>query len=564
MKSFKKSSILIALLTGSLILSGCTLSGVDSRLNGSNDNESSYHETPPTTDPNQHSFSYAKEHKIGNITVIRERGQAIPREGLTFSISEINKEFIFDYLDGVIEKGKEGQRPFINEAYTLYLADMNNDGCRDFIFTTTDGRSRRNLGALVVVYDYKNQTELFRLDDPGEFDYFVTLEDGKFVIHQNIEYLYDDPYDIENYKYVGKANLEIVDNKITANWQNFLNIDYAEISVTLADKNLTPVTLLTFDTPNTYVIENADVNNLYCINVNAVRNSGNYDDLKENLPVGYRLNGYYDIIQNKANNHQDSVCINIDGHKLKYEQVYENTNRESITVEINISGRTYNLIFENINIEYNSENNLIKYLGWDFKKSQITGHRHEYIPGGNRNPYTEEEYPFMTIATSTTLESKQYQYTTLESIVAEVNPSLVDTSCPARHYIYEVGSKEYIFDAYNKYIHYNGNFYRIIDQQSGYNTTTGTLRFRDGHESLRVDAYVPGLNSQVVENATKIYFNDKKMTDSEKVSFPDRAQYSFVIAGNTFYIVDAKTFFKGTTKYEIYSANDFSVLFPIV
>ena len=81
---------------------------------------------------------------------------------------------------------------------------------------------------------------------------------------------------------------------------------------------------------------------------------------------------------------------------------------------------------------------------------------------------------------------------------------------------------------------------------------------------IRVEALVPGLESQVIQNATDIIFKLTNISNHNEVErYKQNASYTFTIAGNQFYIVDAKTMILNSGKYEVVSDADFSSLFPV-
>ena len=329
MKKILNKSILIASLLGALIITGCKDLPFNSIGSGTDD-------TSSASSSVDNCISYQGE-TLNGVTTILDFGQACPVEGLTFEVESLNQEFLLKNNDLYV---KDADRWFLSFVTTLYLADANKDGYLDFIFTSLGERSMNDAGVWIGVYDYKNSQYIYRLDDPNEFDYRVYFSENNFVVEQASGDYWNSNNVLERGRLVGKGILDFSGAQITTKWQNFLNIDSYDFSVTLAGKDRTPVEVKPTIESDTYVVENASVDNAYCITTNIKRNSGNYDDLTEDLPVGYRLNGDYRLIQATANNRQDNVIINLDAYNLKYKET------KSAVVEVCVSDFIYKIVFQ--------------------------------------------------------------------------------------------------------------------------------------------------------------------------------------------------------------------------
>ncbi len=551
MKKILNKSILIASLLGALIITGCKDLPFNSIGSGTDD-------TSSASSSVDNCISYQGE-TLNGVTTILEPGQACPVEGLTFEVESLNQEFLLKGNDLYV---KDADRWFLSFVTTLYLADANKDGHVDFIFTSLGERSMNDAGVWVGVYDYKNSQYIYRLDDPNEFDYRVYFSENNFVVEKASGDYWNSKNVIERGRVVGKGILDFSGARITTKWQNFLNIDSYDLSVTLAGKDRTPVEVKPTIESDTYVVENASVDNAYCITTNIKRNSGNYDDLTEDLPVGYRLNGDYRLIQATANNRQDNVIINLDAYNLKYKET------KSAVVEVCVSNFIYKIVFQFDTYDYAADHKtLIKELGWNFTKTDIVKFYTEFIPGSGDDSYGEESYPFVYVSVAGNEEATQTSYNILEGKVVNIDPALVKKLEYPSTYNFKTSDNKYTLLTHDSFIEYNGNFYLIIyarDYSYAFGLSNGYVRFRDAYKELRVEAYVPGLESHVVQNATDILFQQKSInTEAQRETLKNNAQYTFNIAGNQFYIIDAKTMILNSAKYEVVSEADFSSLFPV-
>lgn len=553
MKKILNKSILIASLLGALIITGCKDLPFNSIGSGTDD-------TSSASSSVDNCISNQGE-TLNGVTTILGLGQACPVEGLAFKVESLNQEFLLKNNDLYV---KDADRWFLSFVATLYLADANKDGYLDFIFTSLGERSMNDAGVWVGVYDYKNSQYIYRLDDPNEFDYRVYLSENNFVVEQTSSDYWNSKNVIERGRLVGKGILDFSGAQITTKWQNFLNIDSYDFNVTISNSSRTPVTLKTGE-DNTFIVEHASVDNAYCITTNIIRNNNNYNDLTSDLPVGYRLNGDYRLIQAVANNKQDNVIITLDATKLAYNEC------DVATVEVCVSGFIYKIIFDFDTLDYDpNHTTLMETLGWSFPRSHLLEFTREYIPGPDNDPYTEEENPFLTVSTVTVdnnREAVEESYKILEAKITEIDPALVDTSRNPCTYIFKTRNNAYSYTSQGSYIKYNNSYYLMVYAENysyALGVSTAYLRFRDERSEIRVEALVPGLESQVIQNATDIIFKSTNISNHDQVErYKQNASYTFNIAGNQFYIIDAKTMILNSGKYEVVSDADFSQLFPV-
>lgn len=545
MKKIKSKSILIGALLGGLILTGCQALSNPSTSDSSVD-------TTPSNSNESHTFE-----SINGVTTILKKGEATPKEGLPFSVTSLNEEFVLKSA-GLYGKGDE--RPFIAYVLALYLADLNKDGYDDFVFVSDNNRPLKAAGTWIGAYDYHNRQVLYRLDEAAQFDYQISFDGSNLIVEQYTTDYFDSNNVFEKGRMVGKGILDYSGEEITTKWQNYLNIDSYDFNVTLADKTRTPVTMKPSSEANTYVIENASVDDAYCITTNIKRNSGNYDDLTTDLCVGYRLNGYYRLIQATANNRQDNVIVSLKAFNLKYEE------SKSAVVEVCVSGFIYKIVFQIDTYDYASDHKtLIEYFGWNFTKSDIVEFYSEFIPGVDDNRYGEESYPFVYVSVASNQEATETSYDILEAKVVEIDPALVKKlESPSRYY-FKTNDNSYSCCVHNAMFEYNDVFYLIVYSKNysyAFSASNGYVRFRDTYSEITVEPSVPGLTSHVIQNANSIRFQQRSINTTAQVEqYERRRQYTFTVASNEFYIIDSKTMVKGNAKYEVVTDNDFSSLF---
>lgn len=549
MKKIKSKSTLIGVMLGALILSGCQGFPRHAIANSDSDTSSSYANSASLIETN------------GEITIIKQRNEELPKEGVTFKIDSLDQEFYIKDDDLYAKsKNENADRLCLYYVTALYLVDVNKDGHLDLVYSSLGERSRKSAGSWIGIYDYLNYTELYRLDDANQFDYYLDLIDSKFVVTQSTTDYFETKNVLELGRVVGKGILDYSGTTIITRWQNYLNIDSYDFSVTLTDKDRTPVEVKPTYGTGIYVVD-ASVDNAYCITTNVKRNSGNYDDLTDNLPVGYRLNGYYRLVQAAATNKQDNVLITLEANTMRY------NDSKSAVVEVCVSGFIYRIVFQIESYDYaTSHKTLMQKFGWNFTKSEIVEFACEYIPGPKDNRYSEETYPFVMVSVASGWEATETSHYILEALVVEVDPSLVKKTEYSSRYIYKTGNNKYSCVVHDAIFEYNDAFYLIVYSKNydyAFGKSDGYVRLRDAHKDLAVDAYVSGLQSQVVHNATDIRFKQRSINNTaEKESLKNGASYTFTIAGNQFYIIDAKTMVMGSSKYEVVSEADFSSLFP--
>lgn len=383
----------------------------------------------------------------------------------------------------------------------------------------------------------------------------------------HVEQLITDDYESKNVlelnRVVGKGILEYSQSDIKTNWENFLKINSFNVNVTLADKSRTPITLKPSEEKNTYIIEHASVGKAYCITTNIIRNSGDYGDLWTNLPVGYCFNHEYRLVQAVSNNHQDNVIVTLEPDYLKKQD------KKSACVEACISSFNFKLIFSYDTLNYDSnDKTLKKALNWDFSKDELIEFSREYVPGSGFNKIEEEYAPFMTVSIANGEEATKASYAMLEGYVSEIDPDLVLRLEEPSHYIFKTNDKVYSFDAHNPFIQYDNAFYLIVyskDYSYATGNSKGYNRFRDSHDEIRVEANIPGISVKVIENANKILFKSSSIKKDEANEYQLSAEYTFTIAGNHFYVRDAKSMLlvnnMYTEMYTVVSEYDFSSLF---
>lgn len=526
MKTLFPKSLLTFLLTGSFLLSGCNLN-----------NESSL--------PQEEGDDIIDI--IGNDLVRPKKGEELSFEDFP------NVKFYFsDY--GFFKDTKSDRLLFY--PCTLYLYDVNQDGYRDFCYYSTEG-SLMGQNACVKVYDYRNQEEIFCLDDYGEFNYYLIKENGKLVISQ---YLSASGYHLDTAnRLVAKAHFEYKNGEVKAKWLNNLNVDNVSFRITATDGSQSfYVSSLQEDTI-TYIVNNARVDTLYHLKINVSRENGKYDDLTENLPVSYRLTGDYNITQAKASNIEDNVYINLKPDVIKKNE------QSDVTISINVSGHLFNIRFTNIDINYKEGIlTLREALGWNFSKDEVTKYRYETISGSYNNVTPEEYDPFVNVYECTNSDAIQSKYDGLDSLVVEVDPALAYVEKYPMSSFYATSEGEYVVRTSNGYIINNGKYYLIIKNNAGdYAPTSGSyLRFRDNRSLIGVHANISGYEDRTLYSLNKIIFDEDYITNSQKNLYKaEEARYSINVAGNIFYIKDATTMFNNRYVYNVVSKFNFSQLF---
>ncbi len=552
MKSIKTKS-LFAILLSAFALSSCQ-DLIDDPLVSVSDTSSTAQSVTCSggTSVPETSSSTLPQASLGEmdngVIVIKQANEQIPGDGLSFRVDSLNEEFTL-YLSRLYVKGED--KPFVGMLDSLFLADANKDGYLDFIYTTADGRSLKNAGFWVRVYDYHNDKELFRLDDPDIWDYEMNFEEHRIVVEKyNTDYFYSKNV-LKLNRLVGKGVLDYSNPTIKVDWQNFLNADSFNINVTTADSSRTPITMRAGQRENTFVVEHATADKAYCITTNLVRNNGNYDDLLTDLPVGY----YGDclFVQAAANNHQDNVIVSFEG-------AIQGMEEETYFVEACVSGYEFEIYFDFDTLEDPSDiPTLMQTMGWNFSKNELIEYSHEYIPGGDFNAFSEEDYPFMYVSVAREGEATKVSYNLLEGTVAPIDPALVNGVYSVGHHKFKTSSQTYTLDECGPFFEYGTSFYLVTSYKDYFYATSNSetyYRFRDEHTEITVESYA-GNGTKVLQNANKIIFKQETARAIEE-RVPD---YKLTIAGNTFEIMDYKTMFKGSTRYTAVSSYDFSSLY---
>ena len=555
MKNFRNKSLFLAVLSA-FVLTGCQVMShteLETKSTGSVETQ-----TPNVVDPAINAPEARVREMDNGVIVIKQADERVPDEGLTFRVDSLNEEFTLELSE---LSSKDTGKELLDSVYTLFLADVNNDGYLDFVYTT-GMRLRVEAGTWIGIYDYHNGKELYRLDDPKVWDYRLNFENHQITVSKyNTDY-YDTANVLELNRLVGKGVLDYSGETITTKWQNFLNADSFNIGVTTADRARTPMTMEPGQRENAFVIKHTDPDKAYCITTDILRNSGNYDDLSTNLPVGY----YCDCLikQAVASNHQDNVIVSFEG-------VLQGMEEGSYFVEACVSGYEFEIIFEFDSLSHiSTAPTLMQTAGWSFTKQELLEYSHEFIPGGVFDADSEEIYPFMYVAVAREGEATSYSYNLLEGRVAEIDAALVNTSFPISHYNFKTSARTYTLDEYGPFFKCGDSFYSVIswrDYSYANSNSNGYDRFRDERTEITVEPMVSSHEAKVLRNANKIIFDSKSLKENEKTSLLNRAQYSFTIANNTFYVIDSKTMvwisdlYTVASKCTVVSDYDFSSLF---
>ena len=557
MKNSKNKLSFVAVLLSVFLLSACQQEQIDSTHSesGASSIPQNSSDTSGTSSGSIGGQAYVRDRDNG-VIVIKQTFEGIPLEGLVFKVDSLNEEFTLELRDLYT---KDENKRVLSSVGSLFLADVNKDGYDDFIYTCSS-RLMKEAGTFVVVYDYHNEKELYRLDEPNEFNYTLVFTNHQILVNQHTADYYESKNYFEVGRLVGEGLLDYSEREIAVKWRNFLNIDSIDLRVTTADASRTPMELKRGQEADTFVIEHARPECAYCISTNAVRNNGNYNDLPEDLPVGYRMGGFCRLIQSVSNNRKDNVIVGINSEAFNE---LEDTDAE---LDIAVSGRVYKIIFEFENLDYSTDTHTLKAaLGWDFAKENLTKYSHEYIPGNA----DECDYPFMYVSVARSGDATKASYNLLEGVVAEIDPALVRIDAPMEHYNFVASRQTYTFDGYGPYLKYGENYYMVLhckDYSYANSNSEGHYRFRDHRTEVRVKrmAHTDSgfvVSETVITNATAIIFERHALSSSGKTSNDIKSEYTLEIAGNSFYIMDARTMDKGNYRYTVVSEHDFSSLF---
>ncbi|MBR4274765.1 MAG: hypothetical protein IKQ34_01985 [Bacilli bacterium] len=575
MKSIKNRS-LFAILLSAFALSSCQeMPKVDDSLG--NVEASSYAQSTTcsggTSVPESSSSTYPEVHirdMDNGVIVVLEGNEWIPLQGYSFRVDNLNEEFTLTLRELTV---KETGERLLRGVMSLYLADVNKDGYLDFVYTNNGAdRSRNEVGTWVGIYDYHNDAELFRLDEPLKYDYEFGFENHEIVVGKWGNDKYDTYNVLDSGPFVGKGILDYSHSTITVNWQNYLNIDSSTLRVTTSDSARTPMPLLPSQQPtedqgvliypdaNTFIIENVKADKAYCITSTIARNSGNYDDLPDTLPVAYH--GHALFKQAIASKTEDNVIVSF----LEQGTLEDGANK-SISIEICFDSLVYTIIFKFDSYQSLSDAQTLKEaMGWSFTKEQLVQFTSESIPGSHFDQRSEEDDPFMHVSIVREGEATRYSYSLLEATVAEIDPALVDPSYTVGHYNYITSSGTYTINEHLAFLENGGSYYSVLNKLREFryalNSTETYRRFRDGHNEITVQNR-SGSVLKVLQNANKILFktNGHYLTEEESNRLKSECEYTFTIAGNNFYVLGNKEMISDDLRFEVISNNDFSSLF---
>ena len=501
------------------------------------------------------------------VMVVMQADERIPLDGYSFRIDNLKEEFTLELGDLYI---KEFRTRILRNVYTLFFADINQDGYLDFVYTSGDGRSRQNAGKWIGVYDYRNDTELYKLDESGKYDYEFFFEDHEIVVKKYNTDIFNTDNVIERNRLMGKGTFVYLHRAIGIDWQNFLKIDSSTLSVTTADSARTVMPLMPSQPPvedqgvliypdsNTLVIEHACVDKAYCITSTITRNSGDYSDLPAHLPVGY--SGHALFKQAVSSNRQDNVVVSFLG---KFD--HEDIEKQSVSVEVFLGGSETTIIFKFDTLEPSPDARTLKEaMGWSFAKESLTAFSHEYIPGAPFNSYSEEEFPFMYVSVANKEYAANYSYSLLEGTVFEIDPALVDHNYPVGHYNYRTNAETYTLNEHLAFLESGGSFYTALTSSRDFKYALSSgdsyYRFRDEHTEIEVQSYADN-ETTVLQNANKILFKQASSYQNGRSISQITTGFGFTIANNTFYIESSETMYLRATKYTVVSEYDFSSLF---
>ena len=530
---------LMPVLLGILALSGCEkpVMSEDTSV-ASNSTASSL----TTSDSGASSDSEPQKQNveiINGMMVVNKSNVDNYLDEFSFKIDSLNQEFTV--WNGEVSL-KGATKTLFNSHSSIYVTDVNKDGFSDFIYATFDERYLSNAGIWIRIYDYHNNQELYRLDDPLVYEYDLDFDGEHLIVKQYT----DDYYDTDNYYFtgrlVGKGILDYSTPKITTLWQNFLNVDSFSFSVTTADPSRTPVTLKLTEEEDTYMVENASANKAYCITTTIARVSDNYDDLPEDLPVGYRFDGK--ISETKSCRWQDNVVVNLFKSPSTDERaaIWESRTAYA-TVEATVSGRIYKVIFKfNLDNPQEEAETLIEKLGWDFAKEELEQFSQERPAYSYLGPDKEE--PFVETKSPSGQEDTLYSYDLLEASASEIDPALVGEEASSTSYIFKKkNGTKFILRTYGGFFCYNGHFYYVWSFGNfKYASRSGETyyRFKDGIGEITLKSRYTEVSDTIVPNPTSIRFKRNSINDDKWVDYKINSTHKFTVLGNEFFVVDQR------------------------
>ena len=475
---------------------------------------------------------------INGMMVVNKSNANNYLDEFSFKIDSLNQEFTV--WNGRVSL-KDDTKTLFHSQSSIYVTDVNKDGFSDFIYASLDERSRKHLGSWVRIYDYHNDQELYRLDDPDVYEYDVDFDGERLIVKQYT----DDYYDSDNYYFtgrlVGKGILDYSAAKITTRWQNFLNVDSFSFSVTTADPSRTPVTLIPTEEADTYMVENASANKAYCITTSIARVSGNYDDLPDDLPVGYRFDGK--ISETKSHRCQDNVVVNLFKPYSAGEMAAIMESRTAYaTVEVTVSGRIFKVVFKiDLNNPQEEAETLVEKLGWDFAKEELEQFTQErpaysYLAPDKEEPFVETQSPEYE-------EDMLYSYDLLNASASEIDPALVGEVSPVSYIFKKKNGTTFTLRTYGGFFGYNGHFYYVLRYGNfKYALRSGETyyRFKDGIGEITLKSRSTEVSDIVVQDLTSIRFERNSINDDEWVNYKINSTYKFTVLGNEFFVVDSR------------------------
>lgn len=466
----------------------------------------------------------------------------------SFKIDSLNQEFT-NWCGEV--SLKDDTKTLFNSNSSIYVTDVNKDGFSDFIYATLDERSRKHVGTWIRIYDYHNDQELYRLDDPDVYEYNLDFDGENLIVKQYT----DDYYDSDNYYFtgrlVGKGILDYSTAQITTRWQNFLNIDSFSFNVTTADPSRTPVTLKPTEEANAYIVENASPSKAYCITTNIVRNSDNYDDLPDDLPVGYRFEGK--ISETKASRCQDNVVVNLyRTFSTDDLAAFWETRTAYATVEATVSGHIFKVIFkfdlDNLGEEAET---LVEKLGWDFAKEELGEFSAEHPADSYLGPDKEE--PFIATTFPRYEEDTLYSYDLLKAPASEIDPALVDEEASSTSYVFKKkNGTKFTLRTYGGFFGCNGHFYYVLsfgNFKLALRSGETYYRFKDGIDEITLKSRYTEVSDTIVPDPAAIRFKRSSINDDKWVNYKINSTHKFTVLGNEFFVVDHRRIMLETEEF---------------
>ena len=161
-------------------------------------------------------------------------------------------------------------------------------------------------------------------------------------------------------------------------------------------------------------------------------------------------------------------------------------------------------------------------------------------------------------------EATQRSYEILAGKVVKIDPALVKKLDKPTRYNFKTQNQNYSCLVHKAMFEYNDAFYLIIYAKNysyAFSLSNNFVRFRDNRSEIDMEPNVPGVQFKVFTNATALRFKQASSSESVTASMLRRADYTFTIANNRFYVLDSKTMVLENRKYTVVSDYDFSSLF---